>query len=71
MRTLAIGVLLLGGILVYRSDPAESLLAPPPALARRPPMSEVVKVHGGGWLVARAPIAQEELEALVEQAGTR
>ena len=33
--------------------------------------SQVVKAHGDGWLVARAPLAQEELEVLVERAGTR
>lgn len=33
--------------------------------------SQVVKAHGDGWLVARAPLAQEELEVLVERAGAR
>ncbi len=33
--------------------------------------SQVVRVHGDGWLVARARLAREDLEALVARAGAR
>ena len=33
--------------------------------------SQVVRVHRDGWLIARAPLARDVLEALVERAGTR
>ena len=33
--------------------------------------SQVVRVHRDGWLIARAPLARDALEALVERAGTR
>jgi hypothetical protein len=33
--------------------------------------SQAVRVHRDGWLVARAPLRQEELEALLNRAGSK
>jgi hypothetical protein len=49
------------------ADPLATLVSSAPL----PGWSQVVKLHRNGWLVARAPIAEEELEAWVARAGTR
>ena len=48
-------------------DPLTGLVSAP----LRAGWSQVVRVHRDGWLIARAPLARDVLEALVERAGTR
>lgn len=55
--------------------PPGDIIGDPLALLTSVPLeagwSQFVKAHGDGWLVARAPLAREELEVLVERAGAR
>ena len=48
------------------TDPLATLVGAP----LRPGWSQVVRVHGDGWLVARAPMKRAALETLVEQVGS-
>ena len=55
--------------------PLDDVVGDPLALLSSMPLeagwSQVVTAHGDGWLVARAPRTREELETLMERAGTR
>ena len=48
------------------ADPLAVLVTSAPL----PGWNQVIKSHRDGWLVARAAVPREELEALVERAGT-
>lgn len=53
------------------ADAAADPLAAVVGVPLRAGWSQVVRVHRDGWLVARAPLKVEELEALVNSAGRR
>ena len=51
------------------ADSVDDPLAPVVSAPLRPGWSQVVRVHRDGWLVARARLASDELELLVDRAG--
>src|SRR5690606_21430097 len=52
-------------------DPADDPLGSLVRAPLRPGWSQVVKVHRDGWLIARAPLARETLDALIQRTGAR